>query len=231
MRRSGWRACTVATAFWSAVAAWLTSATLPGTSNVTRALRPSFDTSDCPPADSGLRMPAAYFGRADSAAATSLAACRMLAFVRERDAGGPGLDQHGLGVSVVLRGRDLVQDALGLPGLPGVVLRKLPRADRLARHEDGGDQQQPAEDRGLAVSRAPPGDALGDRRPAFGVAVRHHGVLEGILNYATVPSLPLGWLVRMAGCGPARELDPHGRDSQLGPFGMGAGAAQHLFGF
>ena len=77
MRRSGWRACTVATACWSAVAAWLTSATLPGTSKVTRALRPSFDTSDCPPADSGVRMPAAYLGRADSAAATSLAACRM----------------------------------------------------------------------------------------------------------------------------------------------------------
>ena len=79
MRRSGWRACTVATAFWSAVAAWLTSATLPGTWKVTRALRSSFETSDCPPADSGLRMPAADFGRADSAAATSRAACRMLA--------------------------------------------------------------------------------------------------------------------------------------------------------
>src|SRR5215469_17304811 len=65
MRRSGWRACTAATAFWSAVTAWLTSATLPGAWKVTRALRPSFETSDCPPADSGLRMPAADFGRAD----------------------------------------------------------------------------------------------------------------------------------------------------------------------
>ncbi|HEX3965821.1 MAG TPA: hypothetical protein VHZ03_55795 [Trebonia sp.] len=77
MSRPGWRACTVATACWSVVATWLTSATLPGTSNVTRALRPSFDTSDCPPAGSGVLMPAASRGWADSAAATWLAACRI----------------------------------------------------------------------------------------------------------------------------------------------------------
>ena len=53
------------------------SAALPGTSNVTRALRPSLDTSDCPLAGSGALMPAAYFGWADSAAATWPTACRI----------------------------------------------------------------------------------------------------------------------------------------------------------
>ena len=77
MSRSGWRACTVATACWPVVAAWSMSATLPGTSNVTRALRPSFDTSDCPLSGSGALMPVAYLGWADSAAATWLAACRI----------------------------------------------------------------------------------------------------------------------------------------------------------
>ena len=44
---------------------------------MTRALRPSFDTSAWPPADSGVLMPVAYFGSAASDAATWLAAWRM----------------------------------------------------------------------------------------------------------------------------------------------------------
>ena len=51
--------------------------TLPGTPNVTRALRPSLDTSAWPPADSGVLMPVAYVGNAASDAATWAAACRM----------------------------------------------------------------------------------------------------------------------------------------------------------
>src|SRR5215470_7642778 len=77
MRRSGCRACTPATACWSAVAAWSRSGTVPGTWNVTRALCPSLDTSDCPPPDSGVLMPVAYCGSAASAAATWDVACRM----------------------------------------------------------------------------------------------------------------------------------------------------------
>ena len=49
-RRSGWRACTAATARWSAATAWSWLLARPGTSNVTRALRPSADTSDPRPA-------------------------------------------------------------------------------------------------------------------------------------------------------------------------------------
>jgi hypothetical protein len=85
----------------------------------------------------------------------------------ERDAGSLGLDQHGLGVGIELRGRGLVQHALGLAGLPGVVLRKLRRAERLGRHENPDDQHQPAEDRGLAVPRAPARDSFGDGRSGF----------------------------------------------------------------
>ena len=43
-RRSGWLACTPATACWRVVTAWSMFVTLPGTWNVTRALCPSFDT-------------------------------------------------------------------------------------------------------------------------------------------------------------------------------------------
>jgi hypothetical protein len=128
-------------------------------------LRPSFDTSACPPADRG-------GADADGVLRLSRQRGRHLArglphrrIGAERDTRGLGLDQHGLVVGPELRGRDPVQDALGLPGLPGVVLLNVARADLLACHENGGDQQQPAEDRGLAVPRAPSADALGDRRP------------------------------------------------------------------
>src|SRR5215467_2736788 len=77
MRRSGCLACTAATARWSAVAALSTLLTLPGTLNVTRTLRLSRDTSDLPAADSGVRIPVAYFGNAASDAATWFAAARM----------------------------------------------------------------------------------------------------------------------------------------------------------
>ena len=81
--RPGWAACTAATARWSAATAWSELGTLPGTSNVTRALRPFADTSDgrpgCPaPAASGDWIPVADFGRAVRAVTTSRTACRML---------------------------------------------------------------------------------------------------------------------------------------------------------
>ena len=77
MRRSACFACTPATACCRVVAAWSTLLTLPGTLNVTSALRPSLDTSAWPPADSGVLTPVAYFGNAASDAATWAAACRM----------------------------------------------------------------------------------------------------------------------------------------------------------
>ena len=77
MRRSGCLAWTPATACCRVVAAWSTLLTLPGTSNVTSALRPSLDTSACSPGDSGVLMPVAYFGRAASDAATWRAAARI----------------------------------------------------------------------------------------------------------------------------------------------------------
>ena len=161
MSRSGWRACTVATACWSVVAAWSMSATLPGTSNVTRALRPSLRHQ---------RLPAVRQRGADAGGVLGLGRQRGRHLARglphrrigaERDAGSPGLDQHGLGIGPELGGRGLVQHALGLPGLPGVVLREVRRAERLGRDENPDDQQQPAEDSGLAVPGAPAGDALG----------------------------------------------------------------------
>ena len=80
--KPGWRVCTVATARWSAATAWSWLAVLPGTTNVTRALRPSADTRDPlpgrrPPAASGEAMWAASFGRADRAVTTWRTACRM----------------------------------------------------------------------------------------------------------------------------------------------------------
>ena len=86
IRRSGCRPCTPATACCKVVAACPTSGTLPGTLNVTRALRPSFDTRAVPPEDGppeawppvdrGVRMPVASLGSAASAAATCEAAVR-----------------------------------------------------------------------------------------------------------------------------------------------------------
>ena len=55
-RRSAWSACTPATACCSAATALPGSVTLPGTWKVTRAVRPSFDTSALPPGCSGVRM-------------------------------------------------------------------------------------------------------------------------------------------------------------------------------
>ena len=69
-RKSGWLAWTLATAPCRADTALSRFWTLPGTSNVMRALRPSFDTSAWPPADSGVLMPVAYSGRRASDAAT-----------------------------------------------------------------------------------------------------------------------------------------------------------------
>ena len=84
MSRSGWLACTACTACWSAATAWSWLRTLPGTVNVTRALRPSADTSGrlspCPAVRvSGEPMPAADLGSAARAVTSCRAACRMLA--------------------------------------------------------------------------------------------------------------------------------------------------------
>ena len=79
----------------------------------------------------------------------------------EGGAGRRGLDQHVLCRRVELRRRVLMQHPLGLPGLARAVCRQVPRAERLARHEDRGDQEQPAENGGLAVRGAPAGHPLG----------------------------------------------------------------------
>ena len=82
----------------------------------------------------------------------------------EGGAGRRGLDQHVLGRRVELRRRVLVQHPLGLPGLAGAVFRQVPRAERLAGHENGGDEEQPTEDGGLAVRGAPAGHPFGQVR-------------------------------------------------------------------
>ena len=129
------RAWTAATAPCRAVAAGLTSATLPGTLERDQGAVAVLRHQRWPPADSGLLMPVASSGSADSAAATALppaASPDRGSTWRRRF----GLDQHGLGIGVVLRGLGRLQHALGLPGLPGVVLLAGCRAHRVARHED-----------------------------------------------------------------------------------------------
>ena len=120
MRRSGWLRLHAGDRVLDGGRRLVDVGDVPGTSNVTRALRPSFDTSAAAGrqrgADAG-RVPRPSRQRRRHLG-------RRLPHGRiggEGDAGGLGLDQHVLGVSVVLRGRDLVQDPLRLPGLAGVV--------------------------------------------------------------------------------------------------------------
>ncbi len=78
MRRPGWRACTAATACWSAATIGSVLPLAYGTWKVTRALRPSAETRDAPPVRSGDLMLPASLGRALRDAATSRAACCRL---------------------------------------------------------------------------------------------------------------------------------------------------------
>ena len=124
MRRSGCLACTPATACWRVVTAWSTFVTLPGTLNVTRALRPSADTR-LAAAASGCA--AAYCGRAASDAATWAAACRMAGSVAKVAPGAVAwISTFSAYERVSCAGAYLVQHPLGLPGLAGVVRRQVP---------------------------------------------------------------------------------------------------------
>jgi len=76
MSRSGWWAAAAATAFRSGTTVWSSLLELPGTLNVTSALRPLAEMSDAPPLLSGERMPSAACGRLRSAATTCWVACR-----------------------------------------------------------------------------------------------------------------------------------------------------------
>ncbi len=75
--RSGWLACTLATASSAGVTAVVTSAAGPGTVKVTSALRPFAETSAWPPGLSGELIPVAAPGTRASAAVTWLTAWRI----------------------------------------------------------------------------------------------------------------------------------------------------------
>ena len=80
--RPGWRACTPATARSAGTTVWSSWLTWPGTVKVTRALRPSAETSPVWPAPNGVAMSRAECGTAASAAATCWAARRMAGSAR-----------------------------------------------------------------------------------------------------------------------------------------------------
>ena len=92
IRRPGWAACTVATARWAPVTICVALLTLPATSNVTRADRPSREISPWPPAArpvppgaKGEAMSVATPGMCRSATVTcrmASRACGSLAMVR-----------------------------------------------------------------------------------------------------------------------------------------------------
>ena len=92
IRRPGWAACAAATARWAPVTIWVALLTLPATSNVTRADRPSREISPwpptarpVPPGANGDWMSVATPGMRCSATVTCLMAvraCGSLATVR-----------------------------------------------------------------------------------------------------------------------------------------------------
>ncbi len=90
-------------------------------------------------------------------------------------AGCARLDQHGLtGRAVRSRPARLVQGPFGLARLAGIVAGQVLRTERLADHEQQGDQREPAEGGGLEVPGAPPGDPFDGRafsRPLIAIAV------------------------------------------------------------
>ena len=125
---------------------------------MTRALRPSAETSAWPPAPSGDRMPAAACGSRARAVATSLTACRMAGSVANvRPVPRAWISTSSLAGELTAQP---VQDLLGPARLAGVVAGQALGAERLPGHEDHGDQREPAEHGGLAVPGAPSGYAL-----------------------------------------------------------------------
>jgi hypothetical protein len=137
---------------------------LPGTLNVTSALRPLAEISEAPPLLSGERTSAAACGR--QRGHHLLGRLPQLRVGGEGGAAHAGLDQHAL------RGRERdvqpVQRLLGPAGLARVVRLHVCGRDHVRAHEHGDDKEEPAEHRRLAVPRAPAGDPLHDRRPGPG---------------------------------------------------------------
>jgi hypothetical protein len=89
----------------------------------------------------------------------------------------PGLDQDGFRGGLHHAGP--VQHPLGPAGLAGVVAVQVLGAEHAANQHRAGDQQQPAEQRGLAVPGAPAGDTF-HHRGAHGRARRASGVFPGV---------------------------------------------------
>ncbi len=87
--RPGWRAATAATARSAGATAWSSLLTFPGTVKVTRALRPSAETSPGCPGSSGEAMSRAACGSAASAAVTCRAVARMAGSVAKVAPGPP----------------------------------------------------------------------------------------------------------------------------------------------
>ena len=141
----GWRAWAAATALIAGTTAWSSLPGRPATLKVTSAERP-------------LIRPLALSGESMSAAASGSAAQRgdHLPYCQPdlrvggvRLAGGAALDQDVLAVGLLDDGQG--QYPLGLARLPGIVAVEVGCADPLADQHGRGDQQQPADHRGLAV--------------------------------------------------------------------------------
>ena len=137
----------------------------PVTVNVTRAHRPSAETRPLAgPSGDGCPGRVRQRGQRGHHLPGRAAHGRIVAKVAR--AALPGLDQHVL----VRRGGETqpLRGLLGHAGLTSVVGRQVLRRQLVARHEDGGDEQEPAEDCGLAVLGTPPGDPFDHRRAGWG---------------------------------------------------------------
>ena len=105
-------------------------------------------------------MSAAACGSARSAATTCRTACRISGSLAVGLARGAALDEDALGVGLLDDGPG--QHPLGLARLPGVVAVEVVGAEPLADHHGRDDQQQPAEDGGLAMPSGPAGHSFHD---------------------------------------------------------------------
>ena len=162
-RRPGNLTCTSATAACAGCTAVVELSGLPGTWNVTSALCPSADTRWLPPGPNGDRISDADFGRAASAATTWRVACRIVASVENWCPGVRAwISTLSVGAAYSLP-VSWCKVRSACPAWPGIVGRHALGAQRVARDEHHGHQQQPGPHRDLLVPGAPPGNPFDQR--------------------------------------------------------------------
>ena len=134
----------------------------------------------------------------DLPASSSRSTSRRLRVAGDRTAAGPRLDQHRL--DGLLHHARPGQHPFGPAGLAGVVAVEVLGAEHAADHHGVGDQEQPADQRGLAVPGAPAGDPLDHRGAA--AARRPGGGVLGVQKYRRSVHEGPHWVRGCWGSGP-----------------------------